>query len=153
MTINLTQERFPFQYRGKKIQIYQVDVFLKFRDISDPVKYTVDGTPLGDYAAGGLLKLNVTPPSGTARALQLVSNRQLLAGVPHGTVPQPPPVVPPVPPALGGPGAWTLVVKGADIGTIAASLQIQGTSGANTFNRLTGDAIEDLFLVCRYFTS
>ena len=33
LAINLTQERFPFRYRGKKIQIYQVDVFLKFRDI------------------------------------------------------------------------------------------------------------------------
>jgi hypothetical protein len=73
LVINLTQDRFPFRYRGKKIQIYQLDMFLKFRDIYDPVQFTANGTPLGDYAGGGALRLNVTPPSGMPSALQLVS--------------------------------------------------------------------------------
>src|ERR1035438_5832363 len=136
MTINLTQERFPVIYRGKKVQIYGVDVFLKFRDIYDPVKYTVNGTPLGDYAAKTALTLNLTPPAGIARTLQLVSNAALLAGVPAGSVPPPPPPVPPVPPALGPLGSWTLVAKGTDIGAIAASLQTQVNSGTTTNNRL-----------------
>jgi hypothetical protein len=155
MAINLNQERFPFRYRGKRIQIYEVDVFLKFRDVFDPATYT-SGTPLGDYAAGGVLKLNLALPAvplANAKTLQMVSSRQLLSGVPFGTVPQPPPVVPPVPPTLGGLGAWTLVAKGADIGTIAGSLRTQVTSGASTFNRLAVDAIEDVFLVCRYSAS
>ncbi len=152
MTINLAQERFPFRYRGKKIQIYQVDVFLKFRDIYDPATYAANGTPLGDYGSSKL-PLTITSPSGAPRTLQLAGNNAILAGVPFGAVPQPPPVVPPVPPALGGLGTWTIVAKGADIGSIAASLQTQVTTGANTFNRLLVDAIEDVFLVCRYFTN
>lgn len=152
MTINLTQQRFPFQYRGKKIQIYEVDVFLKFRDIYDPVKYTANGTPLGDYGSSKL-PLTITPPSGAPRTLQLAGNNAILAGVPFGTVPQPPPVTPPVPPVLGGLGIWTIDARGADIGSIAASLQTQVTNGASTFNRLAGDAIKDVFLICRYFTS
>ena len=152
MTINLTQERFPFQYRGKKIQIYQVDVFLKFRDIYDPVKIHRERNASGDYAAKPLT-LNLTPPSGTAKQLQLVNNAAVLAGVPAGSVPQPPPAVPPVPPALGPLGSWTLVAKGADIGAIAASLQTQVTSGTTTNNRIAVGAIEDVFLVCRVFTS
>jgi hypothetical protein len=158
MTINLTQERFPFLYRGKRIQIYQVAVFLKFRDMHDPAKYAADGTPLGDYAAkaDGMLTLNLTPPSGTAKTLQLVSKKGILAdrmdswGVPYGTVPQPPPTVPPVPPALGSIGAWTLVARGTDIGNIAASLQTQATSGANTYNRLAIAVVEDVFLVSQF---
>ena len=153
MTINLTRERFPFQYRGKKIQIYEVDLFLKFRDIHDPVKYTVNGTPLGDYAAKTALTLNMTPPSAAAMTLQLLSNAALLAGVPFGSVPQPPPAVPPTPPALGPLGSWTLAAKGTDIAKIATSLQTQVTSGTTTNNRLAVGAIEDVFLVCRYSTN
>jgi hypothetical protein len=150
MTINLAQERFPFQYRGKKIQMYEMDVFLKFRDIYDATNYTTNGTPLGDYAAGTPLTLNLTPPGGIAATLQLHSNTGLLSGVPAGSVPQPPPVVPPTPPVVGGLGGWTLVAKGTDIANIAASLRTQVTVGATTNNRLAAGAIEDVFLICRY---
>jgi hypothetical protein len=150
MTINLTQERFPFQYRGKKIQIYEVDFFLKFRDIYDPAKYTTNGTPLGDYAAGTALTLNLTPPGGIAKTLQLVSNAAVLSGVPAGSVPQPPPAVPPTPAVLGALGSWTLVAKGTDIANIAASLRTQVTSGTTSNNRIAANAIEDVFMVCRY---
>ena len=44
MTLTLSMERFPFQFRGKLIQIDQVDLFLKFKDIYD------SQTPAGDYA-------------------------------------------------------------------------------------------------------
>jgi len=153
MTINLTQERFPFQYRGKKIQIYEVDVFLKFRDIYDTTKYTTNGTPLGDYAAGTPLTLNLAPPGAVAAAMQLHSTAALLSGVPAGSVPQPPPTVPPPAPVVGGLGSWTLVAKGTDIANIAASLRTQVTVGTTINNRLAAEAIEDLFLVCRYFTN
>ena len=152
MTIKLTQDRFPFQYRAKKLQIYAVDVFLKFRDIHDPVSYTADGTPLGDYAAkaSGALILNLTPPSGTARTLQLVSNPAVLAGVPYGSVPQPFPVVPPIAPALGSMGAWSVVAKGTDIANIAESLRTQVTAGGSTYSRLAIDIIEDMFMALHF---
>jgi hypothetical protein len=161
MTIKLTQERFPFQYRGKKIQIYEVDFVLKFRDIYDPAKYTSDGTPLGDYAAGPPLKLSLTSPPtatgpGTTNPVELMSdagNPPILAGIPYGTIPATPPKVPLVAPALGSLGAWTLVAAGVDIANIAASLRTQVTSGTITNNRLAIGAIEDVFLVFRYFAS
>jgi hypothetical protein len=154
MTLNLTQERFPFRYRGMKIQIYEVDIFLIFRDLYDPTTYAADGTPLGDYSAkgaGGVLKLNLTAPAGTAKTTQLVSNNALLNGVPYGTIPQPPPApAPPTPPSLGAVGGWTLVAKGTDIQNIATSLQQQVASGSSTFYRIDPAAVLDIFLVCRY---
>jgi hypothetical protein len=154
MTLNLNQERFPFRYRGKKIQIYEIDLFLIFRDIYNPTTYAANGTPLGDYSAkgaSGALKLNVTAPAGTPKTTQLVSNNSLLNGVPHGTIPQPPPPpAPPTPPPLGTLGAWTLGAKGTDIQNIANSLQHKVTSGSSTFYRIDPAAIQDLFLVCRY---
>ena len=168
MIIKLTQERFPFQYRGKKIQIYEVDFVLKFRDIYDPVKYTSNGaplgdnfagTPLGDYVAGIPLTLSLTSPItatdplGTTNPVQLLSKSGVLGGVPYGTIPATPPKVPPMPQALGTLGAWTLVVTAEDISHIATSLQSQVSSGAVTNNRLAIGAIEDMFLVCRYLTT
>jgi Tc toxin complex TcA C-terminal TcB-binding domain/ABC toxin N-terminal region/Neuraminidase-like domain/PA14 domain len=157
MTLNLTQERFPFRYRGRKIQIYQLDLFLIFRDLNNPAVYTADGTPLGDYAAkgaAGALVLSVTPPGGTAKNTQLLSNTALLQRVPYGTVPQTtPPAPPPVPPSLGSVGAWTISVKGTDIQNLAQSLQIQVTSGASTFHRIDPKAVEDLVVVCHFATN
>jgi peptidoglycan hydrolase-like protein with peptidoglycan-binding domain len=155
MTLNLTQERFPFRYRGKKIQIYEIDIFLIFRGIYNPTTYTANGTPLGDYAAkgsGGALKLSATAPGGgTPMTTQLVSNSVLLNGVPYGTIPQtPPPPAPPTPPSLGPSGAWTLVAKGTDIQNIATSLQQQVTSGSSTFYRIDPAVVKDVFLVCHY---
>ena len=51
MQMVLGIERFPFQYRGKKINFSQVDLLLKFRDIHDPQRFTT-GTPLGDFVKG-----------------------------------------------------------------------------------------------------
>ena len=104
------------------------------------MKYTADGTPLGDYAVP--LTLNLTPPTGTAKTLQLLKNTAILAGVPYGSVAQPP--------ALGGLGGWTLVAKGTDIGRVTASLRVQAGSGDGTINRLAANALEDMLLVC-YF--
>jgi len=95
MTIGLTQERFPFLYRAKKIQIYQMDFLLKFTDIHDSATFTSpEGTPLGDYLAkgpGGVLILNLTAPAGASQPVKLSGNTLMLNGVPVGTVPQPPP--------------------------------------------------------------
>ena len=51
MQIALGIERFPFQYRGKKIDFSKVDLLLKFKDIHDPQRFSTE-TPLGDFAKG-----------------------------------------------------------------------------------------------------
>lgn len=157
MTLNLTQERFPFRYRGKKIQIYEVDVFLILRDIYDPTTYSADGTPLGDYAAkgaAGALVVNVTPPKAAAKTAQLVSDTAILQRVPCGTIPSPaPPPGPPVPPAIGSLGAWTLTAKGTDIQNLATTLQNQVASGSSTLYRINPRVIEDIYFVCHFSTT
>jgi hypothetical protein len=157
MTLNLGQERFPFRYRGKQIQIYEVDVFLIFRDLFDKVAYPTDGTPLGEYTSkgvGGWLVVNVTPAGGTTKTTSLASNNALVQGVPYGTIPQPAPLAPPpVPPKIGSVGTWMLVVKGTDIQNIAANLQNKVTTGSTTLFRISPDVVEDVFFVCHFSTN
>jgi hypothetical protein len=142
MTMHLTQDRFPFQYRGKRIQIKQVDIFLKFRD---PSTYPNNGTPLGDNSTGqAALVLNLTPPGSPAQPISLLANAALLNGTPLGTITLPPP---------GSLGAWTLVARGGDIQNSAQSLRTPTTSGGVTLYRLNADAIEDLYFVCHFSTN
>lgn len=153
MVIALTIERFPYIYRGKKIQISQVELLLKFKDIYDPALFKLDPenpTPLGDYmkaGAAGALSLTVTPPGATGKGATLSSAPTLLNGVPHASVPQ---TLSPNPPSLGGLGTWTLGATQADIQKIAASLQNVVTSGGANYAHLNPDVIDDIFLVCHY---
>jgi hypothetical protein len=155
MTINITQDRFPFQYRGKRIQIYQVALFLKFRDMYDPNTFAADGTPLGEYVKGSAaLTVDVapagTPPPGTP--VQLVSKPAVLAGVPYGPLPSPPPRVPPVPAPLGVLGQWKLTAPGPSIASLPPTLQKQLTTGTTTVTRLVPELIDDIVVLCQYST-
>jgi len=62
LSLNLTIERLPFQFRSRKIQITGMEIFLKWKDISDPA-FAHDGTPLSAYKAkGSPLRLTLTSP-------------------------------------------------------------------------------------------
>jgi hypothetical protein len=143
MQVALTIERFPYQYRGKKISISRVELFLKFKDLHDPTTYTHDGTPLGDYGASTALVISLTPPTGPAQSGTLTSASTLLNGLPFAAIALPSGS----PPGLGN---WTLAANNADIAKIAASLQNVVTSGANTFHHLNPTAIDDIVMVCHY---
>src|SRR5260370_29045620 len=118
MQITLTIDRFPYQYRGRSLQISQIDLFLKFKDIRDPLTYSLDltnHTPLGDfYAKGGQLTVFVAPPpppSGTLIPGTLRSATTLLNGTPFtsGAIPSGTKSLVP----------WQLVVNNSDIHAIA----------------------------------
>ena len=150
MSISLTIERFPYIYRGKKIQISQVELFLKFKDIYDP-KFKLDGnspTPLGAYSAPGsgalTLSLAPPPPGTPGTRLTLKSDSAFLNGVPHAAVPQ---TLPPKPSPIGQLRIWTLSADQADIQKIAGSLQSVGSTGVQHLNP---DVIDDIFFVCHY---
>jgi hypothetical protein len=157
MLLALTRERFPFQYRGKKISINQVDLLLKFKDIYDAQQFTT-GTPLGDFAAGGgapgLLNVYVTqaPPSmgATPQAptkpptsvnpIQLTSNPVNFNGSPYGNS-----LASPVLLNLGA--CWLQVFTSANyIGSIAPTLM-------DSNKHLVPGIIEDVFLACHYSTT
>jgi Tc toxin complex TcA C-terminal TcB-binding domain len=153
MVVALSMERFPFQYRGKKITISEVDLLLKFKDIYDTQRFKT-GTPLGDFVNGqgtpGMLNIYVTqgpsqitqraqsptrPPQGL-RPITLTSNPATLNGGPYGSSSGP------LPPILG---SWWLQVFTASnyMGSVAATL-------LDSNNHLVSNVIEDVFMVCHY---
>lgn len=143
MTLDLSRVRFPYQFRGKTISINKVDLFLNFKDIHDSQTYTQGGTPLGDYAAAKPLTVNLTPPGGTAVAVQLKSDRSLLNGLPHGSAD--------VSDQTVGLGQWTINMQNQDVAGLPASLRTSG--GAGNVSRLKSDIILDIAFLCHYSVS
>jgi hypothetical protein len=146
MQISLTIERFPYQYRGRKLTITRVDLFLKFKDIQDKKTFQQDGTPLGDYASGHLKvyvgpTITVPPPNTFPPAnATLTTASTLLAGLPFGSIN-----------VSGGQlGSWTLGAHNSDIQHIASSLQNIVTSGGLKYNHLNPTVIDDIVMVCHY---
>jgi hypothetical protein len=155
MQIALNIDRFPYQYRGRKIQISGVELFLKFKDIHDPTTYKLDlnnPTPLGDYAAGGpgaALAISLAPPSpagsGSAISGTLASTSTLLNGLPFAAI------------ALAsgtsaGVGSWQLQLsaKSDGIGKIAKTLRNDVTTGGITYSHLKPEVVDDIVMVCHY---
>jgi hypothetical protein len=140
MQIGLGVERFPYQYRGKKITISRVELFLKFKDLHQPTVYTHDGTPLGDYAnVGAPLKVYLAPPNVNLQAPNgtLASAPTFLEGLPLAAVP-----LSGSPPGLGN---WTLTANNADIQNIAVSLRNPAAT-----QHLNPAVIDDIVMVCHY---
>ncbi|HWX17203.1 MAG TPA: neuraminidase-like domain-containing protein [Chthoniobacterales bacterium] len=140
MTCDLTAVRFPYQFRGKTISINKVELFLNFKDIHDAQIYSQNGTPLGDYRAGKPLKISLTPPGGTAVAMQLKSDKSLLNGLPHASAD--------VSDQTVGLGTWTIDVQNEDLAGLPPSLRSEG--GASKIYRLKSDAVLDMAFVCHY---
>jgi hypothetical protein len=147
MPFNLAMERFPFQFRGKKIEISQVDLFLKFKEIHDADTYKSNGSPLGDYADAPL-KLNLTPPlPGAMASNTLLTNQALLSGLPFAPfdfASQSPP------PGVGG---WTLEASQDDIKKITQTLQKTVKISGAEYHHLKSDVIDDIVMVCHYSAS
>jgi hypothetical protein len=143
--LELTQERFPFQFRGRKVKISQMELFLKFKDINDPETYTKDGTPLGDYAAGTKLALTLTchalDGDITAAGI-LISDQSFFNGLPHAFIP-----TDPFTDSHPGLGSWSLVANDSDIANIGSTLW---RSEGKKHHRLKPEVIDDMVMVCHY---
>lgn len=147
LDFTLAQDRFPFQFRGRTIQIRSADIFLKFKDINDPVLFTEspsNPTPLGDYMDSGsnIIQMDLTPPATTALTLSLNSSLSFLNGLPHG--------VQGFSSTPGGPrlGSWSLKLR--DVTNSPSPLSLWSKrAGANRW-RLKPDLIEDIFVAFRY---
>jgi hypothetical protein len=149
MMLALTKERFPFQYRGKKIAISQIDLLLKFKDIQDKSRFKT-GTALGDFAAGqgspGSLNVYVTlgvfragqqpqappQPPQSVKPITLTSTPVNFDGTPYGTSP-----------VSFKLGYFWLQVFSASIGSVPATL-------LDSNNHLIPDIVEDIFAACHY---
>jgi Tc toxin complex TcA C-terminal TcB-binding domain len=145
MKLALTHERFPFQYRGKKIRISQMDLVFRFKDIHSTTLFKT-GTPLGDFGAAGLLNVYLTSsafapgqqpptqPPAQAQPIALKSTPVSFGGAPYGTGP-----------VVTGTGlVWLQVfTSGGSIGNVASTL-LDGN------HHLLPAYVEDIFIVCHY---
>jgi hypothetical protein len=156
LEFELKQDRFPFLFRGRTIQIHRMDIFLKFKDVrvtelpSKPLVLVV-------YQSSAPLTVDLIPPGATP--------------IPKVPPPQPPP--PPKPQLdsdvliLNGLphaskdfvqhfdgardlGNWSLAIEEAAINSIDPSLRTTITAGNVNHSRLKASVIQDLFIVCRY---
>jgi hypothetical protein len=142
MQMDVSTERFPFQYRGRQINIGQVDLFLKFKDINDKESFKEDGTPLGDYKPlrAYLAQTNVVPLDPVASANRELASDPNLSGIPRATFPQ----------QNIGIGPLTIEFKGNDIAQLPTSLRNKVDVNAGPRYRLKPEIVEDLVIVFRY---
>lgn len=142
MSLALMIERFPFQFRGRTIQISEQKLFLKLKDVY-PASYGINGahTPQGDYNAGAPLNVSIKSPTSTvpAGSVTLLKDESL-GGLPDGLLS--------LNDKLGG---WQLQVSEVDVGKIAGTLwhTVKDANG-NSHPRLNADIIDDLIAVCHY---
>jgi len=142
VTVNLTMDRFPFQFRGTAIAIDEMELFLKLKDIYDTGTYKQDGTPLGDYTTNAKpLIVSLIAPDNTTSPGTLASAPEVLGGVPHTLIDfnQPQRL-----------GIWSLQANDTNIFAIPESLRKTVTTNGTQHYRLKPDVIEDIVLVCHY---
>lgn len=145
MSIPLTRERFPFQYRGKAIAFNQFELFLKLKAFYPPSSGQTNSTPQQDYSGGTALSFTIAPP-GTAALPPPIptfkSNPNFANGVPYASIKV----------NKNGLGIYKLSL--GNTGQIAASLQVTPplapAAGAPTYQLLNPALVEDIYLICHY---
>jgi hypothetical protein len=137
MSFTLTQQRFPFEFRGQKITISQLDVFLQFKG-NYPTN--TNSTPLGDYQNGPPLLVSASGPFNSPQSL---AADPMFAGAPHATLAS-------SPDQLLGP----LTLTFDNVGSLANGLTIavppNPPPGTNATPLLNPAVFDDIFLVCTY---
>jgi len=142
LAFELSPDRFPFQFRGRSIQINRMDLLLKLKDAA-LVDYQTS-TPLAVeiLPPGPKPVSTATPPTPTP---QFVSIPGFLNGVPHAQKD--------FLNDFGGartPGSWTLEIQEADIAKIATSLWQKSQINQTDHWRLRPALVDDIFVICHY---
>ena len=132
MTVMLSRERFPYQYRGKKIQLNWIDVAFKFK-AAYPPETKLNSAPLGDFNSSGgqLSAVLVTPGSSSGSGpVPLPSTPGILNGTPFGRWSSGP----------AGLGAWQFQIMANNL----------PPSLVDANNNLIPSVVEDIYIVCHY---
>lgn len=136
LRLGLAPERFPYRFRGRAVEVGEMELFLRLRD---DVRYP-EGTGLRVYLRAPGASLDVpageADPQGTFRA------DPALEGIPHATVD--------VSATAKGYGDWVAELASDDVQMLPEALRTSVTVDGQTFYRLNPDAVEDLAIVCRY---
>jgi hypothetical protein len=124
LNLNIDLERFSFLFRGKKIEIQKIEIFLPLKDGKKP---GTNKTYTEIYTAAPLT-LSVKSAFGTASGKALNSSSSFLNGIPHVVIED---AALPLEVKSGEAAAWSFTTETAKLKSIQ-------------------DAIEDLFIVCHY---
>jgi hypothetical protein len=124
LSLDLSLERFPFQFRGKKIEIQQIELFLSLKEGSKPGSTKTYLESYGDNP----LTIAIKSANGTANNKILNTN---LNGIPHLSLEE---TILPIEVSSGEKATWSITVNSETL------KQIQ-------------DAIVDLWIVCHYSIS
>ncbi len=124
LSLDLSLERFPFQLRGKKIEIQQIQLFLSLKEGK---KSGSNKTYLESYGDNPLA-IAIKSANGTANNKILNSNPSFLNGIPHLLLED---TVVPLEVSSGEKAAWSITVNSETL------KQVQ-------------DAIADLWIICHY---
>jgi hypothetical protein len=127
LSLDLSLERFPFQLRGKKIEIQQIELFLSLKEGTKPGSTKTYLDSYGDNP----LAIAIKSANGTANNKILNSNPSFLNGIPHLSLED---NVVPLEVSSGEKAAWSITVNSETL------KQVQ-------------DAIIDLWIVCHYSIS
>jgi hypothetical protein len=96
--LELSPERFPFQFRGRRIEISEVELFMMLKDgVTRP--------------EGPVLTVSLTPPGGATVEGQFQTARSYMNAIPHATVR-----------ARGGVGTWVLSAQKTDVARLIGNL-------------------------------
>lgn len=129
LTAALPPERFPYLFRGRRLDVHRVDLFLKWSGDTP-----TDGTET--YAAmaeGAVLATRVTLPDGSTMPTEL--RPEEIGGMLRASVA--------VAAALVSPWEWRIALDDGSVAALDRDLKTDD-------GRLLGDAVEDLVLVLSY---
>ncbi len=130
LTLDLSMERFPYLFRGRKLTVSKIDMFLTFKDRQS----------ITDYGNGQPLVFTLTPEGGQGATDQLDSISSSFGGTPHKQLSI----------DLAPPAKLSLEVKEGDVKKIAPALrEVVPPTGPN-HTRLRADVIDDILYVLHY---
>ncbi len=137
LSLGLTMERFPFELRGKTLQIDAMHLFLKLKEgLTD--KDNKPFTYNDDHSLAFVLK-NDDGAKSLASDFKVAGS--LIADLPNAE---------PLKGKSGKLGEWSLEVKEEDVKKIDSALCKKVKSNGQDHTRLNPDAIEDVLIVCQY---
>jgi hypothetical protein len=83
LNLDFSLERFPFQFRGKKLEISKVEIFL---NLKEGIKPSSNKTYTEMYASGTPLNVAISAPNAASIPTSLGSSKSFLNGIPHASI-------------------------------------------------------------------
>lgn len=137
LELDLSRERFPYQFRGQDLITSRLSAFLIFKD---PVK------GIKDYTSGGVLHFTITPDGASAWPRdKFTSTDAVLRGTPRMQID--------IASGLPLPARLLLEVAEQDVQLLAPDLRHQVPPTPTGRTRLRIDLLDDLLLVVHYSSS